>query len=225
MKRSGLNTVNASFFLIIAAGNIVSCLSFRDPFWIFFSYTAPFILASIFIYLMKNRITPKITAWIFLCISLYATFNGGNGDLTEGYGNLTGAIFLCFALYLFKNRKIAIISGITTSLVILGKAVISLWTVPQTINFISGYIYILIIYWILHSSPKIKVEMSSDDYETADIVMMMINGLSYKEIADRMDVSASAISKRLERARGRIGAKSNEHLAILMSRSGQIVIE
>lgn len=219
MKRSGLNIINASFFLIIAIANIVDCALTKSPLWEYFAYGLPLIAAAAAIYILKKKITPKITAGIFLAFSILSIAFGD-------HGNLTGAVFFCFGIYTFKSHKIATIGIVLTALAILGKAVITPYTIPQTVNFIAGYFYIVSVFYVLIMRQDIpRVGSDPDDYEIAEIVKMLINGLSYKEIADRMDVSASAISKRLERVRGRMGAKSNEHLAILMSRNGQIVIE
>ena len=217
MKHRGLNTINASFFILFAVGNLISCITFNDPLWKILIYTLPLIGISVSIYILKKRITYKFTAWLFLGFSLLSVVMGD-------HGNMTGAIFICFAFYLFQNDRIVIVAAISTALTILGKSVITPFTIPQTINFIGGYFYIIAIYWVLIHPKPLKKISDEIDYETAEVIKMVISGLTYKEIADRLTISTSAVSKKLERCRSRFNAKSNEHLVALLVKKGHIVL-
>ena len=215
MKRSGLNTLNAAFFILVSAANIANCIIESKPLWEYFAYSLPLILAAVIIYIFKNKITPKITAGIFLAFSILSIVFGD-------HGNLTGSVFLCFALYVFANMRLSIVVGVMTVLVILGKSVIAHWTVPQVINYMSAYTYILAVYWILIHPKERTVECDSLDYVTMGVIKMVIAGTNRKEIADRLDITESGITKKLKSAREKMTARSTEELVLILAEKGHI---
>lgn len=216
MKRVELNSLNAAFFLIVSASAFVGILISNMPAWKYIVYPLPFLLTSIAIFLFKKKLTPKITAGLFLAFSIMSIVFGD-------HGNLTGSIFLCFALYVFASTRISIVSGVVTILVILAKAIIDEWTIPQMVNYLSAYAYILAVYWVL-IHPKVKIHAEALDYETMEILRLVVMGIHKKEIADRMDMTQSGISKRLERARVKMNARSDIELGIMLSKRGHIVL-
>lgn len=217
MKRVGLNTLSAVFFLIIAAGNFAEIITEGHPRHELLIWVVPFLLFSMLICLLKDKINSKITAIVFVLFSFCSIYFGD-------VGNLTGAVFLCFALYIFANTKVSLVAGVVSVLLILFKAVVNNWSVPQAINYLSAYAYIISVYWVMIHPKPLVFPVSGLDYETGQVINMVARGLPYKEIADKLSISDSAVSKRLERCRIRFGAKSNEHLVILLIKNGHIVL-
>lgn len=215
MKRVDLNTLSASFFVVIAAGNFANIIISKAQLSDLFVWVLPFLLLSAAICFLKNKITPKTTAIVFILFSFGSIYFGN-------LGNLTGAVFLCFALYIFANTKVSVVAGVVSVLLILTKAIADEWSVPEVINYLSAYAYIISVYWVMIHPKPLVFPVSGLDYETGRVINMVANGMTYKEIADRLSISDSAVSKRLERCRIRFDAKSNEHLVILLIKNGHI---
>lgn len=218
MRRSGLNTINAAFFFFVSIGSLTDCAISGAAPWEYVLHTAPFLFGAAILYALKKKIGPKITAIMYLAL-------GALSILFSEHDSLTGAIFMCYAFCVLEKRWVAITAALASALALLYKATSTPFTPPQTIVYIAGFAHIVAVFWWLVLRRPVAVALSPGDYETAEIIRMRINGLTYKEIADRMCLSDSAISKRLERARRKVGAHSNEHLVALMSRSGQLVLE
>jgi DNA-binding CsgD family transcriptional regulator len=204
--------------MFVAVANIVGCI-IGDPTWFQYIFNvALLVVISCAFYFLRKIITFKVLAYLYVAFSVLSILLGE-------HDSLTGAIFVCFAIYVFDNNRIRSISILLVALATLLKAVFASFSIPQTMHFIAGNAFIITIFWLLIMKPSKPVVTNPDDYETAEIVKYMIDGLSYKEISERLICSESAISKKLERARKKAGVKSNIHLAIILSRSGQIVLE
>lgn len=217
MKRRGLNIASIITMSILGISNLITGITESRPFYQWFIYVGMFLAAACLIFIFEKYITPKIMALFFILLSVLSIILGDNG-------NLTGATFLIFSIYIFESKKVSLIALALTFVVILIKSVWSGFTVPQTMNYLLGYGYILSIYFLLIHPKPLRSISSEIDYETAEVIKMVISGLSYKEIADRLTISTSAVSKKLERCRARFNAKSNEHLVALLVSKGHIVL-
>lgn len=205
--------------LLIAAGNIAEGLIFSYGLFWFIGYPGTQVIIAAILFFFGSKISLKTIAYMFYAMSIASI---GMGDR----GNLSSAFFLCVAFQIFENMKVFKYALAITVLAILPKA-ISHYTVPQTYKLLVGLFGMVAVWYEVFVRPKqIKRKVfTEEDNENANIMQYVVNGLSYKEIADLVNISQSAISKRLERFRGRMDAKSNEELAILLSRSGQIVLK
>ena len=212
-----LNTANSSLLFLIAVMIIISCVEASRPF-VKYLYSIPFFGMSILIFLKKKKVTPRITAIFFIIVAgLCIAF----GD----QGNLTGALFISYAVIsIFSNRKIMIISAISTVILILAKSIYSNWTLAQTMIYMVGFIYSVAIYYILNAKRKASVVCREIDYETAEILELVLKGKTYKEIGDLRDVGKEAISKRVANARKQLGATCNMDLGAIMATKGYIVL-
>lgn len=217
MKKCGSNNIFAAAFLALAIGNSIDCFLTQSPFIDYLLYSGPFLVLSPIFFFLRESITKKGRAWILIIFSILAIIAGD-------HGNLTGAMFLCFSLFIFANTRIIAIAITAAVIAIIGKAAFSGWTVSQSINYIIGMIFVVWYYWNdIHPKP-LKSESPDLDYETMEVIKLTIQGIHKKEIADRMDITDSGVSKKLKRARDRMNARSDMELAIILSSKGHIVL-
>ena len=217
VRRSGLNIIAASCAVFIGISNLINCVVQGKPLWEYLTYVVVLLIgAALFYY--RRKVSPKLTASLFLAASFMSLAFGDRG-------NLSGPVFLCFGLYIFENRKLAVTIGIITALGILGKAVHDGFTIPQTMNFIAGYGAIIATYWYLHFKPRgTKLQTPTPaEFDTIEVVRLLMEGLSYNEIAERQCVTEAAIRKRLYRERKKYGARNNFELIHIMTQRGHIV--
>lgn len=175
-------------------------------------YTIPFLILTLFIFL-KN---PKqiFYGYVFSIIAIFATFIGQQG-------NTTGLTFIIFSAYIFRNKAINIIILFVLSIIaIAAKAMFLDFSIGNTLNIFVAYSAMFIIYYILihpknkiHSGPEIIcTELEQEDIQ---ILQYLSEGLSIKEISDKIYISPGAINKRIGRAKETMQAKSREHLLII----------
>jgi DNA-binding CsgD family transcriptional regulator len=139
--------------------------------------------------------------------------------------NATGAIFLIYSFYIFHTTKSNIIIMCLTLVAIVCKFMFFGFTIAQAINMILAYIYIFLIYYILihpKSDNKKPVICPKLDYQTVEILQNLYEGINIKQIAYDIFLSEDAVSKRIQRAKKTMGAKSREHLLAICRENGYI---
>lgn len=217
MTRSGLNTSNAAFALVVAATGAAQIVISGMPWWKFLVYTFPLLLFAVVFYAMRKRIAERLLGGIFIAAAAFAILAGDQG-------NLTGAPYLFVGLYLSKSKNQTMVAALTISaLAVIGKAVFAGYSVPQVINYIAGFGHLFGVMWVVFVLPSRRIVKDPDaDWGTSEVVRLLIEGLSYKEIADRQCVTEGAIKKRLYRERKKYGARNNFELIHLMTKRGHI---
>jgi len=206
--------INILAIILIAVFNLITCITKQFSIDKYIFYVIPFfIMAGIYI-LFKNY---KIDALLFITASPLSIFIGT-------WGNLTGAIFLCFAFYCLEDKKIIIISLFFTLLCIFLKMLFdSNGTIPRTFNYIIGYGYILIMYFILiHPKKYGKLPTLNEDEINIKIIEMLISGSRIKEIADKVYLSQNAVTKRIEKMRMKYSCGNNEQMIYFLVKNGKI---
>lgn len=176
-------------------------------------YVLPFILAFILYGIFKEY---KIDFLLFVAATPLSIFIGT-------WGNLTGAIFLCFSFYTIRDK--------TVILIILICAIISIFikmlfdpdgTIPRTFNYIIGYAYIILIYFILIHPKKINLSRLNEDEININIINLLISGDRIKEIADKVYLSHNAVTKRIEKMRVKYNCRNNEQLVLYFVEKGNL---
>lgn len=212
MESLKLRTVNLFFLIIISIFNLVDCIIKKSNYLDYIIYILPFIIIITLYLFIKSM---KMDAYLFLVASIFSIIFGD-------WGNLTGAIFLCFSIFCFKNNKAIIIILACTIITIVIKFIANNSTLSQSINYILGYTYIILIYYILIHPKKGKESYSISYLDEIDfkIIKLLISGLKTKDIADRVFLTTNAIIKRLEKLRKKIGAYNNEQLVYKLIEKG-----
>lgn len=215
--RTALNDITALSLLLIGAGNAVTGILENKPLIGFVPFVGLFFAFSATLFVLRRKIGRKFIAWLYLAI---ASITIAMGELSD----LTGPWLLCYSLAIFSNRKIIIASVFAVIVSVSIKAVIDGHSVIQAYLFIIGSAYMAAVYYILNMPRKKEPIPSALDDDDIAIVRLRMDGLSYKEIADQLiDMTEGAVKKRLERARVRYHAKSNEDLVYLLAIKGHIV--
>ena len=206
--------------LLVAVGNVIDGIVGGHSIPWFLGYVGVPILISAAFFFFASKISLKIITYILYLMALFSIAMGTRG-------NLSAPFYLCMGFHIYENTKLFKCTLILVAIAILLKAVLSPFTISQTYKYLVGILFGMALWHTILVHPKrLKAKkFTEDDYEDIHIVQYVTDGLSYKEIGDLLDLSTSAISKRLERFRGRMNAKSNEELAVLLSRSGQIVLK
>lgn len=203
-----ISIINAFVALIISLNNFVDQIIKGESLIERWDKTIPFLLiSSLCFYSLKK---PKITTIIYAVSSLICLIT------TEEAGNLTGIVFLFFALKNIKDIKYS--TGIIfLNFLVLGTKSLLGFSGNQLIILSIGYAYTIIIYYLSFHPKKIKqsgLEIICTELEQEDIEILqyLYNGLSIKEISDKIYLSPGAINKRIGRAKETMNAKSREHL-------------
>ena len=217
MKRSGLNTINAALFFVIGVGNAITILTDDKPLWWLSTHTGVLIGIALAFFLLKPKISPKISAILYVIVSLFSI-------IFAEHDSLTGSFFLCFAIYILENKKITIFALTATAIAVLAKAAFTPWSVPQTINFIAGYSYILAVYWVLIHPKQPKITSKELDYETLEIILKLYKGMNRAEISDSLSINPSTVTDKMKKARSKMGAKSDMELWEKLRQKGYISI-
>lgn len=219
MKKITVNHVHGSLFAIIGVGNLMTGLTKTFPeAWLALIYVAPFVAMSAAFFIFNEKIPKKATGWILLLFTIPAIFAGDNG-------NITSATMLCFAFYLIPKRAL-IIAGITSMFAaIIVKAVISGFTVAQSLNYLAAHAWVLGIYFLVIHPKPLEVSHKDLDAETLETIRLSIKGKTHQEIADIQDISTAAVSKRITRAVKKVNAASVLDLAIMVVKTGQVSLK
>ena len=215
MKRIELNLLVSVVFMSVGIAAAVSIFVEGMPWWKYLSVPLPLIAISTAIFIFKKKITRKIISFIFLGCSLLSIIFGE-------HDNLSGVLFLFLAYSTYITPRFIVTSASVSFLTILATAIIKEWPMPSTIIFIIGYCGMLAITWAIYYPKERTVECDSLDYVTIGAIKMVIAGINRKEIADRLDITESGITKKLKSARDKMKARSNEELVLILAEKGHI---
>jgi hypothetical protein len=214
VDRLKVHHINIFFLSLLIILNIYTGIIERMGLIYYTGYVFPFV-AGIILYSFFR--TFMIDALLFIIASALTIFVGT-------WGNLTGAIFLCFAFYCCKDETIIIITIFCTLIAIISKMLIDEnVTIIRTVLYILGYAYIILHYYILiHPKKKINLTRLNEDDINIMIIDFLMSGDRLKEIADKINLSQNAVTKRIEKMRDKYNAGNNIQLIISLIRKGKI---
>jgi len=141
-------------------------------------------------------------------------------------GNFSGIVFIVFAVYIFNKDKFTITCIILTLLTLTAKFAFKELTIGQVVNMLIIYTVVFLIYYILIHPKKPEIEINiickELDSETVRIIQMLYSGETIKEIADKIYLTESAVTKRIYRANEIMNAKTRPHLIGICIEKGYI---
>ncbi len=216
--RETFNVKNGLFITAVGLVNFVNYLIESKPNIEILTHQAPFVILGAFIVLNRKNISRKITAVLFSILGILTTLQG----LEDNTG---GLVFFIYAFYIFSNRTHIIITLSITSLAILLKSTLLGFSIAESYNIIIFYIWAIIIYFdIIHpkSDTSTSVICPKLDAETLQILQKLYSGINIKQISYDMFITEDAVSKRIQRARIKMNAKSREHLLAVCRELGYI---
>lgn len=216
LKRIDRNQIHAAFFAVIAAANAVDNIQYGTLFTLYgLAYVGVFVVASAVFFILHNKLSLKWTAGVMIFFMAMYLFMG---DASSG----DAAICAVFAIAAMPSRKLLVIVlsllGVGATL----KVGFMAQPAPQSIAYIALLGYFVVMFFELIWGKGVKLSAWMLDKEIIDIMRLVIKGERYKEIADRYETTESAIGKKLKRAREKVGARSNEELAIIMAENGRL---
>ncbi len=183
--------------------NFINCLISKYPWIDYVIYPGILFLLTIIYLIFKEY---KVNSLLFIMLSILSIIFGD-------HGNLTGAIFLCFAVYIIKQKEIIIGIIIVIIITILIKFVLIKYTLAQMMNYIIVFAAIILIYFdLIHPKRKINTCVLKIDEVDNQIMELLIGGLKNKEIADRVYLSQNAVTKRIGNLRKKYNCYNNEQL-------------
>jgi len=199
-----LNRVGYTSCFALSLFNIVKlCLESRaDIFWV--TNIIPF--AAIGIFLVFNRWkTPLII--IFLLLSAIMTF-------LNGFGDVGGVVYMCFAVQLIVNPDLKIIIYIITLCEVLVKGILIDMDISTVITLGVGYIITAVIFFTILDKKKVKLQVVRK-IEDVEVMEKLMRGKLPKEIAYELRISHNQVNKQLQRMRKEYKAKTTYQLISL----------
>ncbi len=212
IKKYPITTLNIIAFTIVLVVNVFDQISRSQSLIGRAIYTLPFLILIGLSCIFRKKY--KFIAYLYFGMSLLALMT------TSEAGNLTGLIFLIFSLYIFQSLKTNMILVVLTSIGIASKIFFG-FTSMQIIVLFVGYIYCLLIYYILIHPKKPAVVPAHDlNHESRKIIEYLVAGYNNKEIAYRVALTENAVTKRLKAMRDHFEARTNSQLAYELSLKG-----
>jgi len=176
-------------------------------------YVLPFFIVLVAYFLCRKY---YIDSYLLLLASVFSILAGE-------WGNLSGAVFLCFFFYSIRDNTAIIITLICTLVAIVAKMCMDVnGTITRTISYIIGYTYILTMYFLLIHPKKNNVNRLNEDEINLTIIDLLISGYRTKEIADKVFLSQNAVTKRITKMREKYSCKNNEQLVLCFIRKGNL---
>jgi DNA-binding CsgD family transcriptional regulator len=206
--------INDITFLCVMLFNLFKGIVYKNNTVYFLYHVVPFVPALILnIYFQKKK-QYKWNAFIYAVIGICSIF--GNGT-----ANYSGAVFIIFSFYIFNSRITNIILFTITLVSIVAKNMIFGFTLNNLIGHIIVFGFSFLIYYILIHPKNIETSPSID-YELSEIIKMKSQGLTTKEISDRLYVSPDAVMKKWSRSRKDDGCDNDVQYILKLVKNGQI---
>lgn len=191
--------------------NIIDMISQESNLFEYFKFALPFAIAMGVIYFIKNY---KVNAIVYALFGILTTLTGSTG-------NFSGAIFICFSIYIFNTKKTNIILILLMVLSTAANYTMKGFTIADSLNNFAAYMFTIIIYFILiHPKKPSMIYHPKLDEENIEILEHLAGGLTNKEIADHVFLSQNAVTKRLKTMRDNFNVKSNCQLIYDLSLKG-----
>lgn len=175
-------------------------------------FTLPLFIFIILCWIFRKKY--KFNAYLFYVVSILAVLT------TNEAANLTGLVFLIFALFIFQNNRMIYIMLISTPIAIALKTFYDFSHI-QIITLVFGYIYCLLIYFILIHPKKPNIYTGLDEI-TREIIEYKMAGWSTKAVADKVCLSTDAVQKRISRACDKYDAGNLAQLVYKLMKKGFI---
>jgi DNA-binding CsgD family transcriptional regulator len=156
----------------------------------------------------------KVNAFVYAIFGLLTTLGANTG-------NFSGAIFICFSLYIFNTKKTNVILIALLVVCIGANSTIRGFTVSDTLNNLNAYAFtVAVYYYLIHPRPAKIIESCKFDGENKEILEYLADGYSNKEIADKVYLTHNAVTKRLKTLRDNMGVRSNSQLVHVLTKKG-----
>ena len=212
LKKHPILIINVFIFTILSGVNIFNLISMGNIVSSKALYVIPLLLIPILCIIFRNKY--KFNAFLYAAMSIICLMT------TSEAGNLTGIVFLLYSLYIFQSFK--------TNIIILGITVLTIaskmffgFTSMQVIILFIGYIYCLLIYYILIHPKKPNIYTGLDEI-TREIIEYKMAGWSTKQVADKVCLSTDAVQKRISRACDKYDAGNLAQLVYKLMKKGYI---
>lgn len=212
VKHVKIRHINILTLFLVLFFNIINSIQKTYDIERYIFYILPFAITLPICIFFKSY---KIDAYLFLIASIMSILIGN-------WGNLSGAVFLCFSLYCFENKRLTMIV-ICLTIISVGLKFIFLRKdslITESILYLIGYSYIFIIYYIL-IHPKNYFNIDEDSINKK-IIQFLIEGNKNKEIANKINLSQNAITKRIEKMRSKYNCGNNEQLIFYFIKNEKI---
>lgn len=185
----------------------------------FIIYTVPFLIVIIIYFIRKN--TLKLDPYIFFACALLCILAGN-------WGNLSATSFLIFAFYAISKIKkmIFIFLGFLILTIILKFVfLIRDGTIIDTVVYLIGFEFILFIYFnMIHPKKENIIILLNEDEINKTIIRLLTKGYRNKEIANIVNLSTNAITKRIENMRIKYRCKTNEEMIFRFTKNKKITL-
>lgn len=208
-----LKYLNIITLFILMIFNLFTGIIQRMTYFYYIIYVFPFLSVLLFCIIFNSNI---VNISIYACASSFSILFGE-------WGNLSGAIFLCFLCYSIKENKIIGMTFIFTLITIIIKMIMDVnGTIIRTVLYIIGYTYIILIYFILIHPKKFNLSRLNEDEININILNLLMSGDRIKEIGDKICLSSNAITKRIDKMRTKYNCRNNEQLILYVIEKGNL---
>lgn len=192
IKKINLYLFNSSVAFIVATLNLYIFFTEKEGLIYLFTNVIFFYVGSIITIFMYKKKIYKWNAFAYYLTGIIII-------LFDPRPNLTGAMFIGFAIIIYSTQKTNILILIITLLLLTLKAVIYDFDIPSIVGLFAGYSFSLIIFHILFNPQKITCKIPKTDETTEEIIQYLITGLSPKEISEKINITPDAVRKRIQR--------------------------
>jgi len=173
-----------------------------------FLYIVPFIIAIIILFSMR-KYQKQINAW-------FLTLCGFIISLLGSEGNFSGAIFIVFAFHVDPGRNKTIIRIFLVTVCLALKTLIIPITSIQVINLLFIYYISFGYYYFLFTEKRVQTISEIED-QMEQIIGLLMQGFTIKEISVKTFMTIAAVNKRINRLRDKEGCKTNYQLIYKLS--------
>lgn len=208
--------INYILILLIPINAIISFIIENETNILkYFIAVIPFIIALIIykIFLRYRFITNSVL--YFFCSILCISF--------APWDSPHGAIFLMFAIYTWNNKVVLWIYFIITMIFIAIKTIFMPEPTTRILNYVIAYAWLMALYFKkIHPKKQTNLTRLNEDNVNIMIIDLLMSGDRLKQIADKINLSQNAVTKRIEKMRDKYNAGNNIQLIVSLIKKGKI---
>lgn len=214
-RRIDLFDLSFSGLIILSVLNTIIIIAGDRPPWQVTTYVLPFVFLAILSRICRLKKYNSFNGWLSLAISVdMFIFTGPN--------EYSGMAFLIFAIHIIKKSWIraTILAGQSALMILMNT--LNGHDLNNLLTQFFIYIFAFGIYFILTRKEKPEVISDEIDYEDKEILRLLASDYSYKEIADRLNISYDKVKDHTKSIRDQFGYKGNPALIRHLSQIGII---
>jgi hypothetical protein len=211
-----LRHLNITAALLIAFINAIDCIDQNVGLWQYLAFAAPFLIFAGVLMAWKDY---KVNAVVYAISGITQAAFGNPGDFS-------GAVLIMFSLYIYSSAKTNTMLLGSVTLAIISRHLFMGYTIPDTINLLVAYVFVLGVYFILmHPKPAPEPIVIKVDEEALETVQLLRSGMTVKEAAAEQGITQSGVYHRRDKVRKAYRCASNDELYMHLEKIGLVSVK